>query len=228
MPWVSVCCVTENLWLIDRFENIAFFFPWVFLASSSDVMTGLSTSTAWAFSLDMRSSVRLCLQPGFHFWDLSLAGRCFVLAYRRCPRLHTVVAKKAQKLKEKQRCDRARVDRPGPARSTKRGNVPGIHLVVYTWESEERIYVLSLTHETIRAKIFTGCPRHLVTSALIFLLSRFWLITGVRTALVATIVADHSGSGPTSAITFRTTSGLSLKNNVIFVETQKHFFFSEE
>ena len=54
--------------------------------------------------------------------------------------------------------------RPGPARAV---HAEG-YLGVITWESEEGLYVLPLIHETLRAKRSTGCPRHFVTSALIF------------------------------------------------------------
>ena len=57
--------------------------------------------------------------------------------------------------------------RPGKPRPWPSGPRP--ILVVITWEPEEDIFpVLPLTHETIRAKRFAGCPRHFVTPALIF------------------------------------------------------------
>ena len=87
------------------------------------------------------------------------------------------------------RTEWAETFRPRPARKAGiRAVRAGAVLVVDTWESEEKKSVLPLTHETIRAKRFTGCPRHFVPPPpptptphrFNLLLSRFWLITAVR------------------------------------------------
>ena len=89
--------------------------------------------------------------------------------------------------------------RPGKPRSGPSG--PGTHFGSFLRGSLKmflRSFSESRNHP---CKDFHGLSAPFRHFRLNILRSRFWLITGVRTVPVATVVADHSGCGPTSAIT---------------------------